>query len=66
MAGLLEQYGPFKDDVIRRYTCHLVDGLAYLHDNHILHRDLKGMSTPASGERVCFGEFSCWFVLRCL
>ena len=42
VAGLLEQYGPFEDDVIRRYTCHLVDGLAYLHDNHVLHRDLKG------------------------
>ncbi|XP_043192717.1 mitogen-activated protein kinase kinase kinase 1-like isoform X2 [Amphibalanus amphitrite] len=58
VAGLLEQYGPFEDDVIRRYTCHLVDGLAYLHDNHILHRDLKGANllVDSSGVTLRIGD----------
>lgn len=42
MAYLLGEYGAFTENVIVIYTRQVLRGLAYLHDNHILHRDLKG------------------------
>ena len=43
IAYLLSQYGAFSENVITSYTLQMLRGLAYLHDNHVLHRDLKGM-----------------------
>ena len=43
MSLLLQQYGPFKEAVIMNYTQQVLRALAYLHDNHMLHRDLKGV-----------------------
>lgn len=42
IAGLLDMYGPFNQDVIIKYTKQVLRGLNYLHENHILHCDLKG------------------------
>jgi mitogen-activated protein kinase kinase kinase 1 len=39
---MLDRYGPFDEEVILHYTKQILEGLSYLHDNHILHRDLKG------------------------
>jgi mitogen-activated protein kinase kinase kinase 1 len=43
VAGMLNRYGPFNEEVILRYTKQILEGLSYLHDNHVLHRDLKGI-----------------------
>ncbi|ERN19861.1 hypothetical protein AMTR_s00071p00019220 [Amborella trichopoda] len=39
---LLQEYGPFKEPVIRSYTGQILSGLAYLHKRNTLHRDIKG------------------------
>ena len=44
VSSLLEMYGHFNDSVITKYTLQILRGLAHLHENHILHRDLKGMN----------------------
>ena len=44
MAYLLDKYGAFSEPVICNYTEQILRGLAYLHDNHTIHRDLKGAS----------------------
>ncbi|XP_023933616.1 mitogen-activated protein kinase kinase kinase 1-like [Lingula anatina] len=43
VACLLATYGPFSEVVITSYTQQVLRGLAYLHDNQILHRDMKDL-----------------------
>ncbi|KAF3334135.1 mitogen-activated protein kinase kinase kinase YODA-like protein [Carex littledalei] len=39
---LLQEYGSFKEPVIRNYTAQILSGLSYLHSRNTVHRDIKG------------------------
>lgn len=39
---LLQEYGSFKELVIRNYTAQILSGLSYLHSRNTVHRDIKG------------------------
>jgi len=42
IASMLKQYGPLSEPVVKRYLAQILHGLAYLHDNRVVHRDVKG------------------------
>ncbi|KAG5232480.1 mitogen-activated protein kinase kinase kinase [Salix suchowensis] len=42
ISSLLGKFGSFPEQVIRAYTKQLLLGLEYLHNNGIMHRDIKG------------------------
>jgi len=42
IASLLKKFGPFREQVVRKYSRQLLMGLRYLHANKIIHRDIKG------------------------
>jgi serine/threonine protein kinase len=42
IASLLGKFGSFAELVIRMYTKQLLQGLEYLHNNGIMHHDIKG------------------------
>ncbi|XP_075302395.1 mitogen-activated protein kinase kinase kinase 1 isoform X2 [Opisthocomus hoazin] len=59
VAHLLSKYGAFKESVIINYTDQLLCGLSYLHENQIIHRDVKGANLliDSTGHRLRIADF---------
>ena len=53
VSSLLRRFGPFPLPVIRKYLYQICSGLAYLHDNGIFHRDIKGSNILVTDDGVC-------------
>jgi serine/threonine protein kinase len=52
VTGMLAKFGPFSLDVLRSYLSQTLNGLAYLHENDIMHRDIKGSNILVSDEGI--------------
>jgi serine/threonine protein kinase len=42
VSQLIKSYGPLEEGAARRYTLQILQGLAFLHENRVVHRDVKG------------------------
>ena len=42
LQSLLKKFGRFKESVVQNYTVQMLNGLKYLHENGVVHRDIKG------------------------
>ncbi|XP_046328305.1 mitogen-activated protein kinase kinase kinase 2-like isoform X1 [Haliotis rufescens] len=54
----INNYGALKEQVVRKYTRQVLEGLAYLHKNVIVHRDIKAANVLRdSNGNVKVGDF---------
>ncbi|NXO72399.1 M3K19 kinase, partial [Phainopepla nitens] len=42
ISSILNRFGPLPEVVLRKYTEQILQGVAYLHANGVVHRDIKG------------------------
>lgn len=60
IASLVAKYGAFEEPMMQRFARHILRALAYLHDNNIAHRDVKGANILVDIEGVAkLADFGC-------
>uniref|UniRef100_H3CQ38 Mitogen-activated protein kinase kinase kinase 19 n=1 Tax=Tetraodon nigroviridis TaxID=99883 RepID=H3CQ38_TETNG len=67
IASILHRFGPLPERVLALYTKQILEGVAYLHLNKVIHRDLKGnniMLMPTGIVKLI--DFGCARRLSCL
>uniref|UniRef100_A0A673ABR7 Mitogen-activated protein kinase kinase kinase 19 n=1 Tax=Sphaeramia orbicularis TaxID=375764 RepID=A0A673ABR7_9TELE len=67
IASILHRFGPLPERVLALYTHQILQGVAYLHLNRVIHRDLKGnnvMLMPTGVIKLI--DFGCARRLNCL
>ncbi|KAL8183238.1 UNVERIFIED_CONTAM: hypothetical protein K2H54_027278 [Gekko kuhli] len=42
ISSIIHRFGPLPEIVFCKYTRQILHGVAYLHENHVVHRDIKG------------------------
>lgn len=52
VTALLNKFGPFSAAVMRSYLSQILTGLTFLHENRILHRDIKGGNVLISDDGI--------------
>jgi hypothetical protein len=59
IAKMLKRFGPFPEENVKNYLRQILNGLAYLHNNKIIHRDIKGGNILVKDAVVKLADFGC-------
>ena len=53
IASLIKKFGALDESVTRNYLVQILAGLRYLHDNNVVHMDIKGANILVTSEGKC-------------
>ncbi|CAK62766.1 unnamed protein product (macronuclear) [Paramecium tetraurelia] len=53
LSSMLQKFGSFQESLIKVYMRQILQGLEYLHQNGIMHRDIKGANVLVDNQGVC-------------
>ncbi|CAO3660549.1 unnamed protein product [Umbelopsis ramanniana] len=53
ITSCLTKFGPFQEPLVGHFTRQILQGLRYLHNKHILHRDIKGGNILVQEDGTC-------------
>ena len=53
LKDTLEKFGYFPEGLVSKYSYQVLQGLNYLHDKNVLHRDIKGANILITKDGVC-------------
>ena len=60
IAQMYQKIGGFKENLIRKFTRQIVDGVNYLHGKGIIHRDIKGANVLVTDQgNAKIADFGC-------
>ncbi|XP_068726656.1 mitogen-activated protein kinase kinase kinase 1-like [Montipora capricornis] len=59
ITNLLGRYGPFDEKIVINYSRQILQGVAYLHQNQVIHRDIKGANilVDSTGQNIRIADF---------
>lgn len=64
ISNIIKKYGAIKDEkVIKNFVKKILNGIVYLHENRIIHRDIKCSNILVDKENVKLADFACTFCL---
>jgi serine/threonine protein kinase len=56
----MEKNGPIPEKIIKKYSKQLLEGLHYLHEKNVIHKDLKGANLLVDADgTVKLADFGC-------
>ena len=65
LANLLVSGGPFPEEIVQNYAKQILDGMEYLHNNKIIHKDIKCSNILISNDgTVKITDFGCAFLME--
>lgn len=60
IASMVTKYGTFDEPMMKLFARHILCALAYLHENNIAHRDVKGANILVDNEGIAkLADFGC-------
>lgn len=62
ISSLIKKHGAFKDEnIIKKFVKEILNGIVYLHENRIIHRDIKCSNVLINKEIIKLADFGCTF-----
>nr|XP_056717145.1 mitogen-activated protein kinase kinase kinase 19 [Euleptes europaea] len=67
ISSIIHRFGPLPEIIFCKYTRQILHGVAYLHENHVVHRDIKGNNVMLMPNGVIkLIDFGCAKRLACV